>query len=110
MPLGKYYDPSCPYTNHTTIYLLMSNEKKQGRGFCDLSNGQKYTFAFTITDKAKTFLKVARKQDLFHDVDLFFRMTVGEFYDWSEQKNFSDSLLMIDPDPEILKHPFFNNA
>ena len=110
MPIGNFNN-DCPYTDDTVIYLLMSNEIKRARGFCDLSNGELYTFAFTSTSKARTFLKAARiKQDLFHDIDLFFKMTIGEFYDWSEQKNFSNSKLVIDPDIAMLDHPLFNSV
>ncbi len=92
------------YTDDTRIYLLMSQKVKQARGFQDRNRA--LTFAFTTRKKANAFLRKAKAVGILTDVDLFFEMTVGEYFEWKKQGKASADLA-IDPPEDMLQHSVF---
>lgn len=97
------------YNDDTEIFILMSQEVKSARGFIDFGTNTQFTFAFTSEEKAKEFIKKSKERGFLSDVDLLYRMTVGEFFEW-KQTGQTNSELTIDPDPDMVSHSVFNGA
>jgi hypothetical protein len=92
-----------PWTDSTAIFLLISRSSRGPVGFYDAGGGNMFTFAFTTQEKAKDFLKEAKRLGIAKDVDRLLPITIGEFFEWKSTGK-TTSELSIDPSPDMLRH------
>ncbi len=92
--------PSLSYPEDTPIFVLATAEGRYA-ALTELTTTKQRVYAFTTQDKANTFLKVLRRNDVsVKSFDRLFYCTLKEWFDWQPERNLPD--LLIDNDPHEL--------
>jgi hypothetical protein len=92
--------PSFLYPEDTPIFVWATAEGRYA-ALTELATAKQRVYAFTTQDKAKTFLRVLRSNDVsVKAFDRLFYCTLKEWFDWQPERNLPD--LLIDHDPHEL--------